>query len=97
MPMGAPDPAALREPIERFRHMAASAGQPEPDVVLATALPIDDVERAIDCTHALRAVGVTGIVHGWRYADAAEFARVAATIGERIGPAVRSATAVRSE
>jgi len=96
MPMGALDPSALREPIERFRQMAASAGQREPEVVLATALPVDDVERAIDRAHALRTVGVTHIVHGWRYADAAEFARVAATIGERIGPAVRAATKARS-
>lgn len=96
MPMGAPEPAALREPIAALHQMAAAAGQSPPEVVLVTALPLDDPGRAVDVALALAEIGVTQLVHGWRYGDEAEFARVALLLGDRIAPAVRSALGERT-
>jgi probable F420-dependent oxidoreductase len=73
IPLGAPDPDHLAPHVARLRELAAKAGRPEPEVVLMTALPLDDLGAARDRVQALAAAGVTGIVHGSRYADAAGF------------------------
>lgn len=76
MPTGN-DAAMLREPIAALRAQMAAAGKPPPEVALVTRLPLDDPPRAADAVRAFADVGVTRVVHGFRYADAAEFARAA--------------------
>jgi hypothetical protein len=49
-----------------------------------------------ECAMSAEAAGGPQVVHGGRSVDAAEFARAAVKIRERIRPAVRSATAARS-
>lgn len=77
MPTGAPDAAKLAPAIAELRRLASVAGKPSPEVVLVTSLPIADEDGALARLDALAAAGVTGLVHGWRYADAGEFTAVA--------------------
>jgi probable F420-dependent oxidoreductase len=84
MPMGGGDPAMLRPAIEELRAVAASAGKQPPEVVACTTLPIEDPPRAAAKLRAYADVGATRVVHGWRYADAKEFARVAELLGARL-------------
>lgn len=88
MPTGA-DPEKLRPVISELREMAAAAGKPVPEVVALTSLPIDEPERAVERVNAAAEAGVTEIVHGWRYADAAAFGRAAEVLGTRVRPALR--------
>jgi len=76
MPQGG-DPAALQPLIAELRRTAAAAGKPPPEVVCLTSLPLADPPRAGAQVRALAEAGVTRVVHAWRYADAAEFARAA--------------------
>jgi probable F420-dependent oxidoreductase len=76
MPMFA-DADALRPLIEQLRRDMTAAGKPDPEVVAVTSLALDDGARASDQLRQLAAVGVTGVVHTWRYADPAAFARAA--------------------
>jgi len=85
MPIGA-DPEQLRAPIDELRAAAARAEKPRPEVIVLTALPLDDPPRAVDRVRAFAAVGATRVVHGWRYPDAAAFARAAETMARRIRP-----------
>jgi probable F420-dependent oxidoreductase len=85
MPVGG-DAGALRAPIATLREMAAAAGRPAPAVVTLTTLPLDDPPRAAAEVVALRDAGVTGVVHAWRYPDAAAFARAAETLVTRVRP-----------
>ena len=87
MPVGG-SADALRGPIAELRAMAAAAGRPEPIVTTMLTLPLDDPPRAADQAAALRAVGVTGLVHAWRYPDADAFARAAETLVTRVRPGV---------
>ena len=73
--MAGGDATQLRPAIEQLREGMAAAGKPPPGIVFATQLPLDDPPRAADQVAQLAAVGVTRLVHGWRYADAAAFAR----------------------
>jgi hypothetical protein len=57
-------------------------------VVALTSLPLDDPDQAVSRALALAAVGVTGLVHGWRYADAREFADAAKILAEGVRPRV---------
>jgi hypothetical protein len=82
------DAAALSGPIADLRREAQEAGRIAPEVVLITRLPLEDPEQARDRVQEFAAVGVTRVVHAWRYADAAEFARVAETMATRVKPAV---------
>ena len=79
---------ALRDPIAELAAMAAAAGKPPPVVTTMTTLPLDDPPRAADQAAALRAVGVTGLVHAWRYPDADAFARAADTMATHVRPGV---------
>ena len=85
MPIGA-NADALRAPVAELAAMAAAAGKPPPLVIAALTLPLDDPPRAADQAAALQAVGVTGLVHGWRYPDADAFARAAELLETRVRP-----------
>ncbi len=76
MPMGG-DPAALAPAIETLHRLAREAGRPAPEVVLMTALPLEDARAARDAVRTLRGIGVTQIVHGTRYDDPEPFRRAA--------------------
>jgi probable F420-dependent oxidoreductase len=76
MPVGA-DPATLAPVIADLCAQAAASGKPRPEVVAMTALPLDDRARATDRVRAFAAAGVTRLVHGSRYPDAAAFAQAA--------------------
>jgi hypothetical protein len=58
----------------------AAAGKPAPEVVLLQSLPVDDDKRLLARLGELAALGVTRVVHPWRYRDAEEVARVAARL-----------------
>lgn len=66
----------LRPQIETLRAAMADAARPPPEVVQLTALALEDPPRARDQLEALAQAGVTRVVHAWRYADVADFARV---------------------
>ena len=87
MPVGG-NADALRGPIAELAAMAAGAGKPPPLVIAILTLPLDDPPRAADQAAALRAVGVTGLVHAWRYPDADAFARAAEQIATHVRPGV---------
>ncbi len=83
MPMGS-DPAKLRGPIAELRDRFAAVGKPPPRVVTIAGLALDEPSHAADQIGALAAAGVTGVVHSWRYADAADFRRAVETIATRL-------------
>ena len=58
----------------------AAAGKPAPEVVLLQPLPVDDAGALGERLAELAAVGVTRVVHPWRYADAGEVGRVMARV-----------------
>ncbi len=87
MPIGG-NADALRGPIAQLVAMAADAGKPPPIVTTLLTLPLDDPPRAADQAAALRAVGVTGLVHAWRYPDADAFARAAEQMVTHVRPGV---------
>ena len=89
LPMGS-DPAKLAPTIAELRDTFAAAGKPAPQVVVITSLPLESPDEAVDRVGALAAVGVTSVIQGWRYADAAEFARSAETLATRVRPRVTS-------
>jgi probable F420-dependent oxidoreductase len=74
MPIGA-KPTELAPHVARLRELFRAAGKPAPEVAVMTRLPLEDPGRAADLAHAYREVGATRLVHGSRYADAAEFSR----------------------
>lgn len=87
MPVGG-NADALRAPVAELAALAAAAGKPRPIVTTMLTLPLDDPPRAADQAAALRAVGVTGLVHAWRYPDAAAFARAGETLATHVRPGV---------
>jgi probable F420-dependent oxidoreductase len=74
MPTGA-EPEQLRPVIAELRAAMAAAGKASTEVVLVTRLPLADPARSHARAQAFADVGVTRLVHGWRYADEAEFRR----------------------
>jgi probable F420-dependent oxidoreductase len=76
MPIGG-DPSKLAAPIAELRRAMDAAGKAAPEIVAMTSLALDDPARATAQLQALADVGATRVVHAWRYADAAEFARAA--------------------
>jgi probable F420-dependent oxidoreductase len=66
--------------VASLRESMAAAGKPAPEVVLLQLLPVDDDARLASRLGELAALGVTRVVHSWRYRDAEEVARVAARI-----------------
>jgi alkanesulfonate monooxygenase SsuD/methylene tetrahydromethanopterin reductase-like flavin-dependent oxidoreductase (luciferase family) len=67
----------LQSGIADLRAGMATAGKPAPEVVLLQSLPVDDEERLPARLGELAALGVTRVVHPWRYQNAEEVARVA--------------------
>jgi probable F420-dependent oxidoreductase len=90
MPMGK-DAEKLRPGILELRELFAAAGKAAPEVIAVTSLPLDEPNRSVDRVRALAAVGVTAVVHAFRYADGAAFARDAGTLAEQIRPALERA------
>jgi probable F420-dependent oxidoreductase len=90
MPMipGAGDPELLRAPIDALRAKAVAAGKPPPEVAVLTDLPVRDPAATVARVRAFIDVGATRVAHGWRYADAAEFARVADVLGGAVRAAI---------
>jgi probable F420-dependent oxidoreductase len=80
------DPGLLREPIATLRAEMHAAGKPPPEVAVLTELPLDDPGASVARLQAFADVGATRVSHGWRYADAAEFARAADALA-RVGGA----------
>jgi hypothetical protein len=70
----------LEAGIAGLREGMRAAGKPAPEVVLLQALPVEDDEKLGSRLGELAALGVTRIVHAWRYQDADEVARVAARL-----------------
>jgi len=74
MPMGG-DPEKLAPHIATLREKMEAAGRPPPEVVLLTALPLTDPAASVDLAGRLIEVGVTQLIYGARYRDAAEFGK----------------------
>jgi alkanesulfonate monooxygenase SsuD/methylene tetrahydromethanopterin reductase-like flavin-dependent oxidoreductase (luciferase family) len=70
----------LETGIASLREGMAAAGKPAPEVVLLQALPVEDDARLASRLGELAALGVTRIVHPWRYRSAEEVARLAARL-----------------
>jgi len=87
LPMGA-DPKQLAEPIARLGELARSAGKPAPAVVLMTGLATGDPARGAALVHELAEVGVTHLIHGGRYEDAAAFRRNIESLAKHVMPVV---------
>jgi hypothetical protein len=67
----------LEDGIASLREGMAAAGKPPPEVVLLQPLPVEDEERLASRLGELAALGVTRVVHPWRYRDTDEVARIA--------------------
>jgi len=80
MPIGG-EPDALEEPIRELRRAAAAAGRPAPEVALVTRLELADAGRAAEQVARFAAVGVTRLVHGFRYAEPSAFLAAASALG----------------
>jgi probable F420-dependent oxidoreductase len=89
MPM-ANDPDSLQRPIEQLREMAASTGKPLPEVALLTTLPLDDPPRAAERARAFAAIGITRLIHAWRYAQVTDFVIAADRLTKYVRPALAS-------
>jgi probable F420-dependent oxidoreductase len=76
MPTGA-HAKELEEGITSLREDMAAAGKRAPEIVLLQPLPVEDDARLASRLSELAALGVTRVVHPWRYQDAEEVARVA--------------------
>jgi probable F420-dependent oxidoreductase len=70
----------LEAGIASLREGMAAAGKPSPEVVLLQPLPVEDDEKLAARLRELAALGITRVVHPWRYQDAEEVARVAARL-----------------
>jgi hypothetical protein len=81
MPMGI-DAETLRPVVETFRRDMQAARKAAPEVVVATSLPLGDAPKAAALVRGYADAGATGVVHGWRYQDATEFARAAERLAE---------------
>jgi probable F420-dependent oxidoreductase len=79
MPTGA-HVQMLEAGIASLREGMAAAGKPAPEVVLLQPLPFEDDEQLAARLRELAALGITRVVHPWRYRDAEEVARVAARL-----------------
>jgi hypothetical protein len=56
---------------------SSRVGKPAPEVVLLQPLPVEDDDRLANRLAELAALGVTRVIHPWRYQDAEEVARIA--------------------
>jgi probable F420-dependent oxidoreductase len=70
----------LESGIADLRAGMAATGKPAPEVALLQSLPVEDDERLASRLGELAGLGVTRVVHPWRYRDAEVVARVAARL-----------------
>jgi probable F420-dependent oxidoreductase len=70
----------LESGIASLREGMAAAGKLAPEVVLLQTLPVLDDERLAARFAELAGLGITRVVHPWRYQDAEEVGRVAARL-----------------
>jgi probable F420-dependent oxidoreductase len=63
--------------IASLREGMAAAGKPAAEVVLLRPLPLEDEDRLANRLGELATLGVTRVIHPWRYRDAEEVASVA--------------------
>jgi alkanesulfonate monooxygenase SsuD/methylene tetrahydromethanopterin reductase-like flavin-dependent oxidoreductase (luciferase family) len=66
--------------IANLREGMAAAGKPAPEVIVLQSLPVEDDQALAARLGELAALGVTRVVHPWRYKDAEEVARIAARL-----------------
>ena len=71
------DPDALRQPIVELRRLFAEAGKPEPEVIAAGRLSLDDCGSVREKLARLTEVGVTRYALGVPYSSAHEFRSIA--------------------
>ncbi len=70
----------LEAGIASLREAMAAAGKPAPEIVLLQPLPVENDDRLADRLGELVALGVTRVIHPWRYQEAEEVARIAARL-----------------
>jgi probable F420-dependent oxidoreductase len=66
----------LEAGIASLHEGMAAAGKPLAEVVLLQPLPVEDDDRLASRLAELAALGVTRVVHPWRYRDAEEVAHI---------------------
>ena len=66
-------PADVADSIAEYRDRAAEQGLATPEIVTFGQLPLNDVDSAQEVCATYAAAGVTHLVHGVRYQQAAEF------------------------
>ena len=88
MPIGT-KPAELAPQVAELRARFAAAGKPAPEIAVMTRLPLEDPARSAELARAYREAGATRLVHGSRYADAAEFSRHVEALAQSAGSATR--------
>jgi len=83
------DPEGLVPRIAQLSEAAGQAGRSMPEVVVIARLPLNDPPRAMAQLHSLREIGVTRVIHAWRYPDADAFQRAAEIICSQLRPSLR--------
>jgi len=81
MPM-ALKPKILAPLVEDYREQAATAGKPEPEIVVFSGLPLANVQQCEDRMHTYREAGATTLVHGQRYEESSELIELIDRLGE---------------
>ena len=71
------DPETLQEPIVELRRLFADAGKPEPEIIAAGRLALDDYSSVRDRFGRLAEIGVTRYALGVPYSSADEFRTIA--------------------
>jgi probable F420-dependent oxidoreductase len=71
------DVETLGPTIADLNTQMSAAGKPAAQVIPLTSLPLDDPARAEAKLQSMHKMGITGVIHSHRYADAEEFSRTA--------------------
>jgi probable F420-dependent oxidoreductase len=71
MPMGL-KPEILAPLVRDYQEQAATAGKPEPEIVVLSGLPLANVQQCEDRISAYREAGATTLIHGQRYEESSE-------------------------
>ena len=66
-----------RSKVADLNTQMSAAGKPAAQVIPLTSLPLDDPARAEAKLQSMHKMGITGVIHSHRYADAEEFSRTA--------------------
>jgi probable F420-dependent oxidoreductase len=83
MPMGLA-PEILAPLVKDYREQAASAGKPEPEIVVFSGLPLASVQQCEDQMAAYSDAGATTLIHGQRYEVGSELIESIGLLGELI-------------